>query len=245
MSLVHRILLLLLGVILISHLSACARSDSDGLTDNENSSTLVGIVEDISSTTWIIDGKNIQVDDEVLIRGNIMIGDEVEALVKLGENATLQAIEIDFLSRNTSVKDDDQTPADFSGIVEMITPKQWTIGGWPLIIESQTQIKGNPKVGDLVQVSTVQREDGSFSALEIKPTDNAATGRETEGNFEFSGVVDEMEVGRWVVDKHIVIVTSETEIDEDITLGDEVKVEGILAENGTVTATEIKMLSPD
>ena len=166
-------------ILLLSLPSACAKSDTNGAMGTESTSTLVGTVEDISVTTWTIDDKVIQVGNDVIIKGNILIGDQVEALVTLGENASLHAIEIIFVSRSTSVDanetndlDDKMTEVvEFYGIVESISSESWTIGGKNVFIKSTTDIRGNNHLGKTVWVQGYPQEDGSYIATQIKPMD--------------------------------------------------------------------------
>jgi hypothetical protein len=172
-----RILILPMILLFAFHLGAC--STSDKTTGSENTSTLVGTVEDISATTWTIDDKVIQVGDDVLINGNILIGDQVEALVTLGENASLHAIEIEFISHSASVDangtnhpDDKNTnTVEFNGIVESISSDSWTIDGKNVSITSTTDIRGKNHLGKIVWVQAHPQVDGSYIAIQIRPTD--------------------------------------------------------------------------
>ena len=148
---VDRILVLSLLILMANHLVACTKSDPDGSSEYENTSTLIGTVEDISATTWTIDDKVVQVGDEVLITGNILIGDQVEALITLGENATLQALEINFISRSPSEDGDN-----------------WTIGGRGVLITTKTAIEPEIALGDEVKVEGILDDGGSLVAQEIK-----------------------------------------------------------------------------
>ena len=166
-------------MLLLSLPSACTKSDTNGAMGTESTSTLVGTVEDISATTWTIDDKVLQVGNDVLIKGNILIGDRVEALVTLGENASLHAIEIKFLSRSPSMDANDTNHLDdkitevveFQGIVESISSESWTISEKNVTITSQTVIKGNNHLGKTVWVQAHPQEDGSYIAIQIKPMD--------------------------------------------------------------------------
>ncbi len=166
-------------MLLLSLPSACTKSDTDGAMGTENTSTLVGTVEDISATTWTIEDKVVQVGDDVLIKGNILIGDQVEALVTLGEDASLRAIEIEFISRSTSVDANETYPMDdemigvieFNGIVESLSSENWTIGGKNVSITSTTDIRGKNHLGKSVWVQAYPQEDGSYIAIQIRPTD--------------------------------------------------------------------------
>ncbi|OGO14952.1 MAG: hypothetical protein A2Z14_05430 [Chloroflexi bacterium RBG_16_48_8] len=253
MKQIKRILILVLLAFLSASLGSCAKNDttpSGGSSETEGGSTLTGTVDEITPTSWIIGGKTVHVSDDVIIKGTVVVGDEVSAKVSLDENAEYWTSQIELISRGTSeqgeeptqVIDNSQNLVEFSGTVEMISSDQWAVSGWTVTIEPQTEIKGNPEVGDMVRVHAAQGEDGSLIALEIKPTDDANTGNDNAGKFEFNGTVEAMEGDHWIVDDHTLVVTPKTEIDLDIDLGDEVKVEGIRGDDGTLTAQEIKLL---
>lgn len=230
--------------------SACGKADSGGTEVSETTSTLTGTVESITSSLWIIAGKPVHVTDDVIIKGTVIVGDEVSAHVHLDENAEYWASQIELIShgtpketaRPTQVEGGMQTVSEFSGMVEEISSDQWTIGGQIVMIESQTEIKGNPKIGNLVRVHAIEGEDGMLIALEIKPTDVVPSQNDQTSTFEFSGNVEAMEMDHWLVDGRTVVVTSSTEIDPGISLGDEVKVEGFQGEDGSLIAREIKSL---
>jgi len=247
MSLVNRNLILSLIVLLALILGACTKSDPTDPPLSENTSTLVGTVEDITATTWTIDDKVVQVGDDVLIKGNILIGDQVEVLVTLGENATLQALEIEFVSHSTSedgnesghVDDDDQDPVEFTGTVESMDSDSWTINGKMVTITSQTVIKGNKHLGKTVLVQAYLQEDGSFTAIQIKPIESGDTGGMEGDTFEFEGIVEAMVGDSWTIGYRIVAITTKTEVDPEIALGDDVKVEGIVDDDGSLIALEM------
>jgi hypothetical protein len=56
------------------------------------------------------------------------------------------------------------------------------------------------------------------------------------------GIVETMNGDSWTIGDRVALITSKTEIDPDITLEDDVEVEGILEEDGSVTVQEIKLL---
>jgi hypothetical protein len=251
MRLVIRFLILSLIVLLTSLLGACSKSDTD--KSPENTSTLIGTVEEITATTWTIDDKVVQVDDEVSITGNILVGDQVEALVTLGENATLQALEIEFLSRGSSddadevgtVDDDGPGPVELSGIVELMDDDTWTVSGKRVMISSQTDIRGNKHLGKTVWVHAYPQEDGSYLAIQIKPIESGDTIEKPGEPFDFVGIVQSMDGDTWIVGSRVITITAKTEIDPGIDQGAEVKVEGVVDEERSLVALEIQLIGTD
>jgi hypothetical protein len=246
MRLVIRFLTLSLIVHLASLLGACSKPDTD-------ISTLIGTVEEITATTWTIDDKVVRVDDEVSITGNILVGDQVEALVTLGENATLQALEIEFLSRGISddadevgtADDDDPGPIELSGIVESMDGDTWAVSGKRVMISSHTDIKGNKHLGKTVWVQAYPQEDGSYLAIQIKPIESGDTIEKPGEPFEFEGIVASMNANTWIVGSRVITITTKTEIDPGIDQGAEVKVEGVVDEERSLVALEIQLIGTD
>jgi hypothetical protein len=312
----HRSSVLIKPLLLLIMLNACAGTPATETVPPNPSSTptstptLVGIVEDISATTWTVGGTTVNVEEDVLIKGNISIGDEVEVIVTLGENATLRAVQIELLSHGTpdtsdevellglvlaistnawdignqtilittqteltgtievgdlvrvyasydqdgsliareialedpeiSIEDETRNVIEFVGTVETITSEAWVIGGWTVAITSQTEIQGNIEVGDLIKVEAYSSEDGSLEAFEITRTNNGRSGGNNQNKIEFVGAVEAISQNSWTVDGRIVNLSSRTEIKGNITLGDIVKVEGHLEDDGSFTADEIK-----
>ncbi len=77
-----------------------------------------------------------------------------------------------------------ETILEFSGEVGSIGPDSWTIGGQPFAITPETEIEGDPLVGDFVSVRAVQNPDGTLSALEIELEDDGAADDPDEGQVD-------------------------------------------------------------
>ena len=110
----------------------------------------------------------------------------------------------------------------------------WTIAGQTFATDENTVIVGNPQVGDLVRVQGHLLADGGRVADLIVLLQQAPTNR-----FTLTGVVETVGASAWIVAGQTIVVNTETEIDEDIVVGDEVRVEGIIAPGGTLIAQQI------
>ena len=49
----------------------------------------------------------------------------------------------------------------------------------------------------------------------------------------------------WIIGTRVITITTKTEIDPGITQGDEVKVEGVVGEGGSLVALEIQLIGTD
>ena len=109
----------------------------------------------------------------------------------------------------------------------------------------QTDIKGNKHLGKTVWVQAYPQEDGSYLAIQIKPIESGETIGQPKDPFEFEGVVTSMNDDTWIIGTRVITITTKTEIDPGITQGDEVKVEGVVGEGGSLVALEIQLIGTD
>lgn len=67
--------------------------------------------------------------------------------------------------------DDEAQEVRFTGVVQSISSGSWKVGGKTVKINSSTEIKDNPQVGDEVEVRALQQPDGSLVAEKIEKDD--------------------------------------------------------------------------
>ena len=138
--------------------------------------------------------------------------------------------------------------ADFVG--------NWVVSGITVHVTSETEIDqdGAVAVGATVEVKGTAETDGSITAdeIEVKEADEGDDEGDDDGDFgqiEFEGFVQSLPatvglIGDWTVSGLKVHVTADTEIDQQggaIVVGTAVKVEGLLAADGSVTARQIEV----
>ncbi len=63
-----------------------------------------------------------------------------------------------------------------------------------------------------------------------------------QAEFEFLGMVESMASDRWTISGQEVLITSETKINDTIVVGNPVKVEALVAADGSLTASQIELL---
>ncbi|NJN43692.1 MAG: hypothetical protein HC806_02450 [Anaerolineae bacterium] len=63
---------------------------------------------------------------------------------------------------------DENTRFEFTGLLEQIEGEVWTISGKPIQINADTEIKGDPDLGDLVHVEGRILPDMVWLAVEIE-----------------------------------------------------------------------------
>jgi hypothetical protein len=193
-----------------------------------NRFSLTGNVEDITDDVWIVNGQQIYVTDITRIDEGIVEGDLVyiEGLILPG--ASLQAETIRRLDELPGL------PFDFVGVVQAIGSESWTISGVDVRVSMSTTIDEGLVAGDLVRVMGWILDDGTWQASAIlRSVDDSRS-------FEFIGEIESMDP--WVV-AGIEFKTAEwTEIDENLAIGDQVRVKGQVMEDGTWMAYEIHRL---
>jgi hypothetical protein len=181
-----------------------------------------GMVEAIGADSWTIDGREIAIDARTKIKGDPQVGDYVRVHAFVQDDGSLLAHQIKLESRQLK----------FSGVVESIGDDNWTIGGKVVAIGPDTKIKGDPQVGDRVKVHALIQADGTLLAREIRRVDE---------KVEFTGIVEAIGDGAWTISGQAIAVNADTKIKGDIQVGDRVKVEAFVMDDGSLLAHEIEL----
>ncbi len=184
-----------------------------------------GLAQSIISQTWTISGVPISVDANTRIDPGLAVGDIVRVEGRILPNGTWLATSI---QRATP----QEREFEFTGVVQTMAP--WVVSGIGFQTNSQTEIEADIKVGDRVRVAGRVLDDGTWLAEEIKRIDNGAQ------RFQFVGRVTR--INPWIVGGVPISVTRQTEIDNNIGIGDLVRVEGRILSDGTLLAEKIKRL---
>ena len=147
---------------------------------------LIGRVDSISTTTWVVSGMSLQISAETAVDPAVQTGDEVEVFVRAGADGGNTALTIRLRSQATPTAPPplpSDTPAsptptptpvpqggeiEFSGFVGAIGPYTWTVDGRILWVDASTEIKGSPAIGDTVKVHAIIAADGQLRAREIE-----------------------------------------------------------------------------
>jgi hypothetical protein len=196
----------------------------------ENRFSITARVDAIEETTWTIAGQVISVTAETDVQPGIEVEDlvNVRGLV-LAEGALLA-------EQIRLVEEEPGTPFSFVGVVQSMASDEWTISGVTVAISDTTEIDAGLEVGDVVQAQGWIVEDDVWLAESIERV-------EEEREFEFTGIVES--VNPWVVSGIAFETRDWTEIDADIEVGDRVKVEGQILEDGVWVASEIELLDSE
>ncbi|UCG25169.1 MAG: FecR domain-containing protein [Chloroflexota bacterium] len=187
----------------------------------------VGVVNSIAASVWNISGLDITVDANTVIEGDISVGDVVQVEGEIQADGA-------WLAHVIRLHDDD-AEFEFTGLVDSIDP--WQVSGISFETDAYTDIDGDIDVGDLVHVEGQILADGTWLATEIQLlSDDDLT-------FAFIGLVDSIDP--WIVSGVSLTVDEDTIIDDDIMVGDLVRVRGIILSDGALLATLIERLDDD
>lgn len=197
----------------------------------ENCFTLNGPVEAIEETFWVVAGQTISLTAETEIQEGIEAGDLVQVEGHILPGGALVAERIRRLEELPGL------PFEFVGVVQEMADELWVISGLDITVDEETEIDEGLAVGDLVKVEGWILDDGSWLAVEIK------IALDEERKFEFTGEVESIDP--WVVAGISFETRDWTEIEPGIQVGDRVKVEGHILQDGTWVALEIKRIDDE
>lgn len=210
----------------------------------------IGVVQAMSDSSWTIDGEVVSITSQTEIEPGIAVQDLVKVHASFLEDQTIQAREIEFVDDEQDVDGDGEEEAEqieFTGIIEEMGVTQWVVDGVELEIAPDTEIDPGLAVGDMVKVQAWIDAEGSFIAREIERSeeDMSSEDSDSEDEEELKGVVETIGDEQWIVDGQVVLITLQTEIEEDILVGDLIKVEGFQQEDGSWLAFEIELSDDD
>jgi len=234
-------------------------SSDDSSTDDspDVEFKLYGEVEGMGDESWVVSGEVIYVDTTTKIEGKINLTDLVEVEGKVVDGKLLAkkiSLEDSLPGSETGVTKTptpvstmvpgttETAPAglevEFKGILESMSGNIWVVDGKSLTILPQTEIKGQLMVGDLIKVHAWRQLDGSLIAREVEKVGNS-NDDDKDDEDEVKGTITSMNGAQWIIGGVVVLLDASTEFEKTFSLGDFVKVEGILQADGSLLAREI------
>jgi hypothetical protein len=168
------------------------------------------------------------------------------------------------VSGNEVTENHDADETEFTGTISAIAAPNIIVAGRTIMITTTTEItrKGNAitladlSVGDLVEVEGALAADGSVVAKKISledaddeqaPADGGVAPPAAGHDVEFTGLIASVAAdGSSIVVAGITVtINANTEVEGALQAGEPVQVEGAAQPDGTVVATEIKVLAAE
>jgi len=125
---------------------------------------------------------------------------------------------------------EDEGEIEFKGTIESLDPL--VVGNYTVVIDENTDIKGELMAGLTAKVEGILQEDESVLAFKIEV-------EEVENEIEFEGTIESLDP--LVVGNYTVVIDENTDIEGELMAGLTAKVEGILQEDESVLASYIEV----
>jgi hypothetical protein len=193
-----------------------------------NQFTLTGVVEGMEDSVWTVNGQTIVLSETTQVDEGIAADDTVFVEGFILQDGTLQAERIRLMEASLGL------PFDFTGVAQTTGGELWTVSGIEIMVDESTIIDEELAAGALVQVQGWIQEDGTWLAGSI------ARALDEGRSFEFSGPLDSIDP--WQVAGLGFETRDWTEIDEGLSLGEQVRVKGLINADGVWVAYEIHRL---
>jgi hypothetical protein len=193
-----------------------------------------GWVVRIEGSRWTIRGDSeitVDTDGNTKFFGNPGVGSRVEVVLVQRPDGSYLALEIHNVGGPSATPE----PLDFMGQITAINGNRWTIGSFTVTVVGTTQIEGDPRVGDWVQVNAERRAGGEIRALRIKKL-----GRD----FQLDGIIEEMSGSQWKVSGYTIYLDAQTRINGQPAVGCRVQIAGVILPDGRAIARTIWVM-PD
>jgi hypothetical protein len=203
----------------------------------ENEKDFSGVVEVISADSWQISGQVFIVNPQTEIKGNILVGDKVKVHYLNNGDGTFTATEIGLMDDKPQ---DASGTLELTGKVEAFAPDAWTVKGQVFTVNSETKIKDNILLGDVVKVHYGVNADGTFTATEIELAGN---NQAHNSEKKLTGTLQELTSTQATIDGVVVLITPQTMLDSGLVPGVMVKAEVVTNPDGTITALKIELFN--
>jgi len=190
-----------------------------------------GTIEAMSAQAWTVDGQRVQINSSTRVdesQGQAAVGATATVLALRQEDESLLALDIQ-IEAPPAIP---EQPFEFQGLIESWSATQWVVGGYTLIVSSDTAVQGSPQKGLLAEVKALRRGDGSLVAKSIVirlPTEEV----------QFEGVIQSIDAGQWVVEGVTVHLDAQTQIVGAYAVGAAAEVQGLLLPDGAVIGRRI------
>lgn len=182
-------------------------------------------VQEIGADHWTIASLPIKVDAQTEIEKGIEKGSLVLVTGIIQKDGS-------WLASSIELAKEEEHPFEFTGVIESISP--WKVAGIAVETRPWTQVDPGLKVGDPVRVEGTIQADGVWVAAEIR--------RVTLGETRLVIIGPVISINPWVVNGVPFVLSPQTVIVGNITVGILVRVEARRLDNGDWEAVRIEPL---
>ena len=149
-----------------------------------------GALESNSGNSWTVAGRMVLIVPQTEIKGNLVVGDfvKVEAWQQLDGSFIAHEIE----KKDQSGSELEGHDGEISGLITGISENSFLVAGVLVLANGFTEINGDLKIGDYVEVEGLLQADGSILASEIDLKESTSIGSDDDSN---DGSDDDMEDG--------------------------------------------------
>jgi len=197
---------------------------------SENQFTFIGKVESIGASAWTVSSREARVDEMTAIETGLAVGDNVQVVGFVAEEGIFWAVRISRIDNGGS-------NFRFAGILTRIGRNAWVISGINVAVDENTVFDGDFEVGNPMLVAGMITENGTWLATSMYLVSPQ------EYHFEFAGRLESL--SPWTVSGISFDTADRTEIDDDLRVGDQVRVTGMIAIDGTWIAERIERLDTE
>ncbi len=187
--------------------------------------------EDIQGFLQAVQGKEIiiKLEDGSTVR--ITVEDPQEASQLVGEQVNVR-VRVDNGSRSLDqIQRRGGEDQHFSGLIESMDSDTWVIGDQSFKVDATTILDGGLAPGVMARVEFITLDDGTRLATEIE-TD--------EAEDHFTGTIESMSEGTWIIGGRTFQVNNATRLDEGLAVGVLARVDFATMPDGGLLATEIE-----
>ena len=212
---------------------------------------VTGVLEAVDGNLWTVDGFTIMVTETTEIQGTFAPGDSIKVEGTLQDDGSILANQIKSPNADDTPGVDNgsssETPMqgnsgtakiELTDVLNANSGETWTVGSWNVMVSTETEIQGMLDLGILVKVEGTLQQDGTILAHEIKVV--SSENAQYAGMVELTGTLENQDGMIWTVGGVIVELTETTEILGTPEIGATIKVEGMLQENGSILASQVK-----
>ena len=190
---------------------------------------------------WVINGAVVLVDPLTRLKGTPAVGEQIEVKALLQEDGSLLAQKIKAGGRDTSRS---SNKAEIRGTVDdILDDGTLVVDGVAISLSILTDLEIDPKIGDSVKVEAFLQADGSLTGREVEGVDEPRPeGAPEASKVEIEGTIESLNAdGSLVVNGITVVIGPDSEIKGSLVEGAVVKLEGLIQEDGTLLARELKI----